>query len=431
MAGRTALASLSPGIRLAVARAHASSSMPYFASGLQRLSPVEAPGLGTFGVTDTGFLMYDPETLAKLFADEAATILLHEYLHVFLNHGERFNAMVKRGLLDATDNELWNSACDAEINDDLEAAGLMFPRAEVMGGPATTPQSLGFPVHKMAEEYAALLKKRKQPPPPRPPSGGQGALPACGSASGNPVAGEPDASHPDAQTPLDQHVQRQSDAQQIGEHQKARGKGSVPLGIAQAVEGLLAEPEISWDQELSREVRQSVRSKAGFSDYTYQERSRQQAALDWALGEEAPVLPGMYSPVCNVAIIVDTSGSMYQAIKKVVAEAQGIFRSMGGAKLTMIACDTKVHRMEEIRTVNELKEGLPGGGGSDMRPAFTALQKMPKAKRPNVVVCATDGYVDYPSSTPPEFETIWLCVDGQIGVDWGKTINVDSSEVEE
>ncbi len=142
--------------------------MPYFTVGVQAMVPRYQPGLGTMGATQHGHLLVDPELLAKLFVDEAATMVLHEYLHGYFNHHERFDEMVRKGLLESGDFELFNDAGDAEINDNLEAAACVFPREEVMGGPPVTPQLLGLPPHRTAEEYAVTLKKRGHKPK-RPP----------------------------------------------------------------------------------------------------------------------------------------------------------------------------------------------------------------------------------------------------------------------
>jgi predicted metal-dependent peptidase len=421
---RVALADSPEGLRLPIVRAYAGGMMPYFLSGLHSLVPRMVKGLGTFGITENSFLLLDPDVLKKLFMEEASTVFLHEYLHKYFNHAERFREMVRKGLLDPEDHSLFNDAGDAEINDNLEEANCVFPRPEIFGGPHVTPQSLGLPKHRLAEEYAIALKKRGHKPN-RPPKADQGGLPACGSASGNPLDGEPPGNDPDARDTTDTQMQRKSDADQVASHEKTQG--SVPSGIKRMAEGLLPSSKIPWDKELQHEVSRGIQHKQGQADYTYSERSRMQASFDMMYGEEAPVLPGMYAPLATVALVVDTSGSMTDSLRKVAGEAQGILRSMGGARVLMIACDAKVHTMTMISDVSQLKAGLKGGGGTDFRPAFDALLKLPPAKRPDIVVFATDGYGSYPSSAPP-WKHIWLEVDGKIAVDWGRTIHADSED---
>jgi predicted metal-dependent peptidase len=419
---RKELKDFAPGLQLPMARAHAGSLMPYFLTGIQGLSPMAKPGKGTFAITETGHLLFDPEVLSKLFVEEAGTVVLHEYLHEYLNHADRFREMIRKGLLEPSDMELWNDACDAEINDNLEEAGCVFPRAEVMGGGPVTPQSLGLKPHRPAEEYAIQLKK-KDHKPNRPPSGGQGALPACGSASGNPVDGEPEADHPDSQTQTDREMQRKDDAEKVVSHQKSQG--DVPSGVLQTAEELAQEAEVSWERELEGAVLSSVRHKAGAVDYTFTEQARMQSALWESFGEEAPVMPGMWAPLAKVALVIDTSGSMFASLSKVCQEAQGILRAVGGMRLTLIACDAEVHEMKEVSDISEVRASLSGGGGTDFRPAFEAIEQMPPRFRPDVVIFATDGWGFYPKKEPG-WKHVWLCVDGEIRVDWGKVIEVAS-----
>lgn len=429
---RAELSSFTPGMRLPMARANAASHMPYFTSGIQHLVPREAPGLGTFGVTELGHLMVDPAILARLYVDEAGTLVLHEYLHIYFNHAERFREMVRKGLLESSDHALWNQAADCEINDNLQEAGCIFPRDEVMGGPPTTPDALDLPRHRPAEEYAVTLKKRQQDGDdgnPRPPEAGDdqdGAWPACGSGAGNPVAGEPEPDDADGRDPTEMEMQRQSDSEQARDHQRAQG--NVPSGIQQMVDSLLKPPKVRWDAELTTQVGQAVQHKAGSADYTFTKRSHHQSAMEWYFGEEAPVLPGMWAPLAKVALVIDTSGSMAQALKTVVEEAQGILKTMGGMRLTVIACDAKVHAVAEVKNVSELSQHMLGGGGTDFRPAFRAIEEMPKRDRPDVVVFATDGWGDYPSEAPP-WKHIWLNIDGDISVDWGTEIAISAEEL--
>src|SRR5271157_1770919 len=90
---------------------------PYLAAAVDALVPVEAPGLGTVGVTEQGVLLWDPVTVCTWSHDEVATVLEHEVWHVLRRHGERCRA-------GGFDPMLANIAWDCEINDDLVKAGL-------------------------------------------------------------------------------------------------------------------------------------------------------------------------------------------------------------------------------------------------------------------------------------------------------------------
>lgn len=419
-------------MRICLARSAASSKMPYFASGLQSLIVREqelAPqGKPTMGVTAGGHLLVDQRFLEKLNVDEASTVLLHEWLHIYLRHTERFDAMVEQGSLadSGEDRGLWNDAADMEINDDLKEARCVFPGKKIIG--AVFPEAFGLPEHKTAEWYALQLKQ-KQGYEPRRQAGAEGeGVPACGSAAGNPLEGEPAAGDSDARDGIEQDMIRRSAAEEVKAHQRSRGQGSVPRGISLAADQLLEPPKIPWGQLLQSEVSSALRYVAGSADYTYSVRARQQSALEWAFGvEAAPVLPGMHEPVAKIALVIDTSGSMTYELKTVCSEAQGILSAMGGASLTVVACDAEVHELREVLSVEEVQASLKGGGGTDFRPAFDALKQLPKHRRPDVVVFGTDGYGSYPDEEPP-WKHVWLCCSGSIAADWGTVVEAEPEQ---
>ena len=64
---------------------------------------------------------------------------------------------------------------------------------------------------------------------------------------------------------------------------------------------------------------------------------------------------------------------------------------------------------------------LNGGGGTAFEPAFEALANL--RVKPDIVVFGTDGYGSYPEE-PKDMDVIWLCINGEILVDWGETIEL-------
>lgn len=401
--------------RISAARAVARSKMPYFGNGITNLVPRPVAGFGEIGVTKQSILMYDPELLGKWTVAEAGTVILHEYMHIYLRHHARFMEMIRKGMATLADARVWNHAGDMEINDNLVEAHLSLPGNPIL------PSTYGLPVHRTAEEYFIALKKDDLVPPP---SSGQGfQWGECGSGAGGvPFPDEPD-NDPDGRTPIEQEVQRRSDSAAIMQH--AKNRGTVPGGLSRHAGADLEEPQISWGEQLAHRIGRAVLRKMGEFDYTPMVRARMQSGLDFVYGEESPVLLGMDAPTVNVALILDDSGSMGNGeIEVVLAEAEGIIRAQGGAKLSVIVCDAAAHSVAEVRSAAEIgAHMLNGGGGTDFRPAFEALDKL--KPRPDIVVFGTDGYGAYPDEPPKGMDVIWLEVNGQIGVDWGEVIKLD------
>lgn len=425
------MANLSFNQALAVARAVACERMPYFRAGIVDLVPREAPGLGTMALTAGSILMVDPDVLKAWSPNQAAAVLIHEYMHSFLKHSERFKKLVLSGTLASTaeDQALWNQMADAEINDDLEQAGLELPTFTAADGQVhkpVTPDGLGQPNNRLAEEY--LKNELSKRPKDRRPPGGGGGSGHCGSCTHNPVPGEPPISDPDARSEIDQDVTRKQVVEDI-KAQASRGQGRLPDGLRRLLGDELKEAKVPWQQKLSRSARAAVSFRPGAVDYTRAKPSRRQGAVRHL--RPAPILPGMHAPKAEVALVADTSGSMgANEMRAVLDEAQGILKAIGGSEVSFIACDAVVHSIVRTRSVKEMELNMHGGGGTDFKPAFDALAKL--KPRPQVVVFATDGYGDYPPAPPKGMQVIWLVVaGGRIAVPWGEVISADERDDED
>jgi predicted metal-dependent peptidase len=363
-------------------------------------------------------VLADPEVLAGWTAAEAGSVYLHEYLHVWLRHAERFEAMVRSGALVQGDMALWNRAADAEINDNLEEAGCVLPRLH--GAPAVTPNLLRLPLHRTAEEYALLLKRAAAEPQPM--------WSQCGSGAGNPVTGEPAPDDPDSRDPVEQHVQRTAAAEAVVT--AVRGVGKVPGRIARVAELLThpPAPEVPWEELFARAARAAVTSARGVRGYDYDHRSRLQGAVDMLWGSEAPVLPGERRRLAEAAIVADTSGSMSaKDLGTILVVVRDILRTMAGTRVSFLAADAEVQAARRLASAEEAVALLKGGGGTDFRPAFRYLDRA--RPRPHVVVYATDGYGPAPDQPPRDMHVVWLLVpNGRVPARWGQVVRLKGSK---
>jgi predicted metal-dependent peptidase len=103
----------------------------------------------------------------------------------------------------------------------------------------------------------------------------------------------------------------------------------------------------------------------------------------------------MRRPNINVAVVVDTSGSMGQSeLDAAMAEIKGVIAAagVGAGGLTVLACDAAVGATTRVRRVQDVQ--LSGGGGTDMRVGIAAAEA--GRPRPDVVVVLTDGMTPWP-----------------------------------
>ena len=80
---------------------------PYYYTILAACTRKPAPGLGTFAVTEDT-MYYDMAFVASLNVSELVFVLIHEMMHIVMQHSLRFKGR--------TDPDLWNVACDLYIN---------------------------------------------------------------------------------------------------------------------------------------------------------------------------------------------------------------------------------------------------------------------------------------------------------------------------
>ena len=378
--------------KLAAARLWAASTCPYFAAGLFALTPVESPGLGTLAVDRRWRVYCDPDVVAAWPVPGLGAVLLHELLHVLRDHHGRSEALG----VGPENARAWNVAADAEINDDLVALGVTFPIQPVL------PSTIGCADGGLAEQYYAALPEI--------------TVADCGSgAHGH---GRPwEHGDGDGLDDADATLVRRQVAEEV---RAAKRAGKLSRGFARWADGVL-DQRVDWRRALAAEVRRAVHLVAGRVDFTYRRPSRRSSAV------RDVVLPSFARPVPNVAVVVDTSGSMAgDDLARALTEVDGIIGRVGlrNVGVPVIACDAAVKSVQ--RVVSSSRVVLRGGGGTDMGAGIVAA--VAQRPRPEVVVVLTDGYTPWPASPPTGVKVVV----GLIGADvdgrtpaWARTVRIE------
>jgi predicted metal-dependent peptidase len=312
----------------------------------------------------------NPRFVAETPVEELAGVWLHEVSHLLRDHHGR---AARLPAADQGDHHRINLAQDCEINDDLVADGVTLPPDRV------EPATFGLRRGQLFEQYLRHV-------PPTPPA----LRWQCGSgAHGVAVPWDVDAAP--GVSPVEADALRRITAEAVRAH--ARARGNVPGGLLRWAEAIL-EPVVDWREVLAGSVRQAVAHASGAVDYTYQRPSRRSGA------QPRVVLPSLRRPVPNVAIVVDTSGSMSEDyLGAAVSEVAGVLDGVGVRRrqLTVLACDAAVAATSRVASANDLD--LAGGGGTDMRVGIAAALEL--ADRPDIVVVLTDGYTPWPDDPVP------------------------------
>lgn len=355
--------------RLAAARLIAAELQPFLAMALYALTPIADPDRPTFAVDEQWRLHVNPEKLREWSVPEVAGVLLHEVGHVVRDHAERARAVA---VSDEPSQRRWNIAGDAEINDDLLAAGIQLPPDPV------TPAMLNMPPDKAAEFYYLGLAEV----PPTVPGG----LDCGAGCHGGGDEGRDSPLLPAGLSATEALLLRRRVAEEII-RTVASQRGSVPAGWTRWAEATL-HPQLDWRRLLTAKVRSSVAAVAGASDYSYARPARRRVPQ--------VVLPALRRPVPRVAVVVDTSGSVGDDLLEVAwTEVHGCLRSLGIRRdlLVVYAADVEVHRLAGLAG---RRAELLGGGGTDMAEALRyVLADRPVA---DLVVVITDGLTPWPAS---------------------------------
>lgn len=326
---------------------------------------------------------------------------------------------------------------NCEINDDLREAGAKFPALsaedgvppERIGQPSGVfPETFGCTPGRLAEEYYAAIRKTRRSPKSKSGKSAPG-IPQCGDAGcGSGAGAEPSEAETKIPTDMGKSKAEQKRIQRtVAEAVRVAaqgGRGNVPSGIQRWAEEVLGPSRIPWQQKLAQLCRNAVAYRAGAGDYRYDRPSRRQSAFGYGSG--SPVFPALRMPIPRVAVIVDTSGSMgREELAQGLAEVKAILAG-ANAQVDFFACDAAVHVARKVRNITEVMGLLKGGGGTDMRPAFDAVAKLPQPSE--VIICATDGMIGDPGPKP-RAHVIWLAV-GSFGDSfhppWGEVVRLNN-----
>jgi predicted metal-dependent peptidase len=432
-----------PKKKFATARLMVREKAPYVTAALLGLIPREIADderCPTMGVTNNGYLLWNPNFVEKLNLEEIAAVLYHEVWHFLRDHGARRIAM-------GAEPKLFNIAADAEINDDLKKPKWQLPAGGIY------PSSIGCEEGLTAEGYYAKIREDVNDAVKeilaREPGWGDGR---CGSAGGNPLPNEPGESGNDSaknegekekdkkkdkgegggdgsgddsdgssmgkgRTQAEMSRMRRQVAREIQDTmENSKGRGDMPGGMARWAEASLEPAKVRWQDKLRVLCRNAMTYRPGAVDFTYTKPSRRQYGVGFGVGK--PILPSMRQPVPNICVAVDTSGSMGQEeLNDALREIKGI---LVGAKadVTFTSCDAAVHSTKKIKTWKDAACEMKGGGGTSFVPVF---EHLPNIKpQPEVLVFITDGGGPAPAIPPVGVNTIWLLVGSHAMVPWAE-----------
>lgn len=358
----------------------------YLAHALFTLTVVPSSEVARMTVDEGWRLYVNLDWLAATDIPEIGRELVHLVWHLLDRHAERARACG----VDEGSAPLWRTAADQSINVLTQPAGL---------SPTHFERSRGMADDALVERRFTELDDHCIPFGQKDSHG----LDVCGSgADGVPRKHELHDSHDlPGVTRLDADALRRTVAQAVlddpGAAKRLSGAGPGSKAIRNWARNIV-ESRVPWEQVLASAVRRVVATVSGSGDYSYRRPARRNAATPGV------VLPGRHRPIPEIAVVVDTSGSMDQRLLgRAVAELDAIITAagLGAHGLTAISVDTQAVACR-IRQVSDVD--LVGGGGTDMAVGLAVAAEL--RPRPELTVVITDGYTPWPNAPIPGMTVI-------------------------
>lgn len=385
--------------------------------------------------TDGERITFGVNFLESLTDEELDFIMMHEILHVVLQH-------CRRG--EGYDPEVFNIACDIVVNSNILLENSMQNKsitlAEYGESMHLAPDGKEGYEYTAEQVYAMLEKNARKKPMKERANGSVKDEDADGEEEGSGGSAEGRARRRQAKRKKqesheswDDHsrwgkleqdsmlrdvwVKRLADAAEaISIRDPSNSRGLLPL-FAKRLLGELHRPQTDWRTVLNEFVQEEV------VDYSLFPPDRRFDESPFFL----PDFNGKEDTVEDILFMIDTSASMsdamitaaYSEIKGAIDQFDGRLRGWLGFFDAAIIEPLPFASEEEFRLIRPA-----GGGGTDFQIIFEYVaQKMEQP--PASIIILTDGYAPFPQERLARgIPVLWLLNNEKVEPPWGKVARI-------
>ena len=336
--------------------------------------------------TDGRRIFFGPKFLDELNDTELDFVMMHEILHVVLQH------CLRQG---DRDDEQFNIACDIVVN-----SNILLSENNNLG--AITLRKYGTSMHlapdgKEGYEYTAeqvyeMFPLSKKGTGHKPPLGASWDDHSRwkGSEDNESANGYSGPNYEDTEYMKHEIEKWLIDAMEaISIRDSAKSCGGGPV-FAQRLLKEIKKGQIDWREILNNFVQEEI------TDYSFTPPDRRFDDNPFFL----PDFNEKEETIGNVWFVVDTSGSISdEAIKAAYSEICSAINQFNG-KLSGMLSFTESYVTEPIpfSSVDELLDIKPiGGGGNDFSDIFRYMKNHMTGNLPSQVIIITDGYDTFPN----------------------------------
>ena len=404
--------------KLTKARTQLILDKPFLGNLVLRL-PLKAAGSWCrTSATDAKSFYYNPSFIEKLDNHQTKFVLIHEALHCALTH------FARRG---TRDKHKWDLACDFAINPLLVKEGFrpplevpIFNKYESMIAEEIYPmiddnidtepmdQHLydDNPKEDANESDGGMREDSLEGEKDNTTRKGKNRKPSPSNTNSGDLAEQPSTLTPDEIQTLSSQWQKNL----ASSAQLAQQAGKLDGEFAKLIDFFL-QPQLAWQALLAQYMSSLARD-----DFSYTRPSRRSGKA---------ILPSLRSSQIDIAIAIDTSGSISQnEIDEFISEINTIKSNMR-ASITLIACDEKINPnlIWRFEAWDELQfpASLGGGKGTNFNPVFDYLEQQDSPY--SVLIYFTDAKGKFPEYKP-NYPVMWL-VKGKESIPWGSRIQLN------
>lgn len=384
--------------------------------------------------TDGKRIYFGPEFLEQLNDTELDFVMMHEILHVVLQH------CLRQG---DKDNEQFNIACDIVVN-----SNILF--SENMNIKAITLRKFGESMHlapdgKEGYEYTAEQVYNMLPPQPKGAMPKKSSTGSMGNSDNDAQGGNPKGSalgrakqkqgeksqsaavwddhnrwgmEEEDETLRDVWVKRFEDAcEAISIRDPSNQRGLLPM-FAQRLIDELKKPQTDWRTVLNDFIQEEI------ADYSFTPPDRRFDDSPFYL----PDFNDKDDLAKDILFMIDTSRSMsdemitaaYSEIKGAIDQFDGKLQGWLGFFDAAIIEPKPFSNEEEFRIIKPA-----GGGGTDFQIIFEYVSKHMQDDPPVSIIILTDGYAPFPEeSLSMGIPVLWLLNNDNVEPPWGKTARI-------
>ncbi len=379
--------------------------------------------------TDGIRIYFGPDFLENLTDSQIDIVMMHEILHVALQHCSRYGDF---------EPERFNIACDIVVNSlILESMGgnrkniHLGQYGELMHETPDGKEGAKFTAEEVYAMLPALKGKKSKNKMPGSKAKGNGGAPGGknggdgGSDDSNSNGNGVFDDHEKWKNTADDNILREEwqkrildAAEAISIRDPSDQRGLLPA-FAKRIIKELRKPQTDWRSILNEFVQEEI------CDYSFNPPDRRFGDSDFFL----PDFNEKDETVKNILFMIDTSGSMSDdMITAAYSEVKGAIDQFNGKLEGFLGFfDAAVTEPEPFSDEDEFMVIKPkGGGGTDFEVIFRYVAEHMTDEPPASIIILTDGYAPFPDEEKANgIPVLWLLNNENVEPPWGKIARIE------